>query len=129
LDPIDMARSVLGQATLSMIRRSLADGAQMGIGVCSSTGFYDDGTVFWRNPGAGEGEEGPRLWEGETGADAYRNWSPFGVKEAILFLATGRCAGTVSEYSWREDVVASRRRPIPIRLTKSEGMAASDWRS
>jgi hypothetical protein len=113
LDPVDTARALLGQATVSMVRRSLEDHAEMAIGVCSSTGFYDDGQSFWNNSTNG----GPRLQPGASPDDAFRSWSPFGVKEMVLFLLTGRYGRTIQPYSWRDDMKASERRSFRITLT------------
>jgi hypothetical protein len=105
LSPFDFARATLDQATLSMIRRSLDSRAQMAIGVCSSTGFYSDGSVFWDDL---RSEIYPRIAQGPD--ERLRNWTPFGIEEAIVFLASGRAFSTVNTYSAAQDWRASETR-------------------
>jgi hypothetical protein len=33
----------------------------------------------------------------ESGENVLRRWTPYGIRDAIYFLATGRCRGTVRE--------------------------------
>jgi len=112
IDPLDTARSVLGQAPLSQLRRSLDQHSEMAIGICSSTGFHENGTVFWSGAA-------PRLEPGVNPDDAYKTWTPFGVQEIIQFLTRAHCGSTIQKYTWRDDLEASRRRGIPLELFKA----------
>ncbi|HXA84447.1 MAG TPA: hypothetical protein VNZ47_05190 [Candidatus Dormibacteraeota bacterium] len=121
IDPIEQARTVLSQQTVSTVRRLLKDSTQMAIGVCSSTGFHADGYPFWNiDTDSPKKESVLRLMKGQTRDDAYRNWVPFGVKEAILYLLTGWTGANIRNYSVDNDAKSSARRMFPISLVHDE---------
>lgn len=124
IDPIEQARTVLSQQTVSTVRRLLKDNADMAVGVCSSTGFHPDGYPFWSDDPTLRG--GLRLMKGQTKDDAYRNWVPFGVKEAILYLLTGRTAPSLRNYSVDNDAKSSARQMFPIPLMHDEPVGYTD---
>jgi hypothetical protein len=117
IDPLGFAQTRLDQASLSLIRRSLTPKAQMAVGVCSSTGFYPDGSAFWDDS---ESKLRPR--GGQSHDDSLRSWTPFGVEEAILFLLTGRTGATLRNYGVAQDLLASNaKRQNPLRLRTRQG--------
>jgi hypothetical protein len=123
IDPIEQARTVLSQQTVSTVRRLLKDNATMAIGVCSSTGFHPDGYPFWSGDST---RDGLRLMKGQTRDDAYRNWVPFGIKESILYLLTGRSSPSLRKYSVDNDAKSSARKMFPIPLVHDEPVGYAD---
>jgi hypothetical protein len=92
IDPIAQARHLLGPSFLNRIFKAISPNGQVAIGVCSSMGFHPDtGTPFADRKG------NPFSWSSERGNELLRSWTPFGVREAIYFMATGNCRGAVRE--------------------------------
>jgi hypothetical protein len=92
IDPIAQARHLLGPSFLNRIFKAISPNGQVAIGICSSMGFHPDtGTPFSDRFG------NPFSWSSELGNELLRSWTPFGVREAIYFMATGNCRGTVRE--------------------------------
>jgi hypothetical protein len=90
IDPIAQARHLLGPSFLNRIFKAISPNGQVAIGICSSMGFHPDtGTPFSNRFGI------PFSWPSELGNELLRSWTPFGVREAIYFMATGNCRGTV----------------------------------
>lgn len=92
IDPIAQARHLLGPAFLSRIFKAVSPNGQVAVGVCSAMGFHPDtGTPFADRVGK------PFSWSSELGDELLRSWTPFGVRDAIYFMATGNCRGAVRE--------------------------------
>jgi len=92
IDPIAQARHLLGPSFLNRIFKAISPNGQVAIGICSAMGFHPDtGTPFADRKG------NPFSWSSELGDELLRSWTPFGVREAIYFMATGNCRGTVRE--------------------------------
>lgn len=92
IDPVEQARHLLGASFMSRIFKSISPNGQVAVGICSAMGFHPDtGTPFANRAG------NPFSWSSELGNELLRSWTPFGVREAIYFMATGNCRGTVRE--------------------------------
>jgi hypothetical protein len=99
LDPVEQARHLLGPSVLNLIRSALKRKAHLAVGVASAGGFNPrSGRSHWEPDGK------PRQVAGESADDILRRWVPFGVRDAIFFVASGRCRGTVRGIR-REDLL------------------------
>jgi hypothetical protein len=111
IDPIEQGRAFLSQATISLIRRHIDNNANMAIGVCSSTGFQEDGMPLW-DFHAGMAQ----TFAEHESTDAYRSWVPFGIKESILFLMSGKIISPLRSYAVKRDMMSSKRMSFKIAL-------------
>lgn len=92
IDPVEQARDMLGVPILKTIRSVLKPEARFAIGVISAMGFHPvTGDPFADVDGT------PLNLASESGEDILRRWTPYGIRDAIYFLATGECRGTVKE--------------------------------
>ena len=92
IDPVEQARELLGVPVLKTIQNSLKPGAQFAVGVISAMGFHPrTGDPFADVDGT------PLNLDSESGEYILRRWTPFGIRDAIYFLATGKCRGRVKE--------------------------------
>lgn len=92
IDPVEQARDILGVPILKTIHRMLKPGARLAVGVISAMGFHPvTGDPFADVDGK------PLNLASESGEDILRRWTPYGIRDAIYFLATGECRGTVKE--------------------------------
>lgn len=92
IDPIAQARHLLGPFFLNRIFKAISPNGQVAVGICSAMGFHPDtGTPFANRVGT------PFSWSSELGNEVLRSWTPFGVRDALYFMATGNCRGTVRE--------------------------------
>ena len=64
-------------------------GAQFGVGVSSAAGFDAAGNPFFTHEG------GPDAASAASSEDLLKAWRPFGVRNALYFLITGRESDTV----------------------------------
>lgn len=113
IDPVVQARELLGVSFLNMIQSALKPGASFAAGVTSAWGFDPD----TKEPFAGSKGKPGKL-SAETGEEILRRWTPFGIRDAIFFIATGRDGGTVKRIC-REDLLSLRGNP-PIEFTYKE---------
>lgn len=117
IDPVAQAKQVLGSAFLRTLRNAVSPNGQMAVGICSAFGFHpDEGVPFADNAGR------PRIYT-DLGDEMLKNWTPFGVREAIYFVLTGNCRGTVKEL-FDDDLLISSRGLELIELpeqVRSEG--------
>ena len=90
IDPVRQATTILSIPLLQMIRSALKPNAQFAIGVTSALGFLP-GKGDPLADESGHAKPGPN----EEGDEILRKWTPFGIRDALFFLATGRAAGTV----------------------------------
>jgi hypothetical protein len=92
IDPVEHARDLLGVPLLRMIHSALKPGAIMAVGVTSSYGFHPlTGDSFADTDGT------PINLASESGEDILRRWTPYGIRDALYFLATGQSRGTVKQ--------------------------------
>ncbi|HKR13073.1 MAG TPA: hypothetical protein VJT15_13520 [Pyrinomonadaceae bacterium] len=92
IDPVEQARELLGVPVLKTIQNSLKPSAQFAVGVISAMGFHPrTGDPFADVDGT------PLNLDSESGEDILRRWTPFGIRDAIYFLATGKCRGRVKQ--------------------------------
>lgn len=92
IDPVEQARDLLGVPILKTIQSMLKPGAHFAVGVISAMGFHPlTGDPFADVDGT------PLNLASESGEDILRRWTPYGIRDAIYFLATGECRGTVKE--------------------------------
>ncbi|HEX4495988.1 MAG TPA: hypothetical protein VIE43_10005 [Thermoanaerobaculia bacterium] len=79
LDPIRMVEDRFGTALLGQLRAAAAPEVRLAVGLASAWGF------------------GAPAATRTCGASALERWSPFGIREALLFLATGEARHPVAE--------------------------------
>jgi len=79
LDPIRMVEDRFGTALLGQLRAAAAPEVRLAVGLASAWGFGGSAATRTR------------------GASALERWSPFGIREALLFLATGEARHPVAE--------------------------------
>jgi hypothetical protein len=109
IDPVEQVRELLGLSLLNSIQSALQPGAIFAAGVCSAWGFHPvTGHPFADANGK------PINLVAETGVEILRRWTPFGIRDAIYFIATGKCRGTV-------------KRVTPRDLELSEGLEALEF--
>jgi hypothetical protein len=90
IDPVEQARSLFGPELLKMIRNVLKPDADFAVSVTSAFGFHPlTGNSF----ADFDGRASPLSTD--SGEDILRRWTPYGIRNAIYFLATGRARGTV----------------------------------
>lgn len=90
IDPVEQARSLFGPELLKMIRNVLKPEADFAVGITSAFGFNPlTGNSFFDIDGS------PTPLSTDSGEDILRRWTPYGIRDAIYFLATGRARGTV----------------------------------
>jgi hypothetical protein len=94
INPVVQARETLGAGLLEKIRKSLRPSAQFAVGVCSPWGF--NGEEKGGKPFADENGQVLAAFH-ERGEELLLKWKPFGVRDAIYFIATGKCRGSVTE--------------------------------
>lgn len=89
LDPFPMVQSALGGGALGMLRAALPRGAQIAVGITSALGFppAQEGGVL-NSAARARSLPGPE--------DPLRAWQPFGLRETLIFLATGQCLHPVT---------------------------------
>lgn len=105
IDPVEQARELLGVSVLRTISSMLKPGARFAVGVVSAMGFHPvTGDPFADIDGT------PLGLASESGEDILRRWTPFGIRDAIYFLATGNCRGSVKELT--ADVLMSGPEPL-----------------
>lgn len=92
IDPVEQARELLGVPVLKTIQNVLKPEAKFAVGVISAMGFHPrTGDPFADIDGT------PLNLDSESGEDVLRRWTPFGIRDAIYFLATGKCRGRVKQ--------------------------------
>jgi hypothetical protein len=92
IDPVEQVRELLGLPLLNSIQSALKPGTSFAAGICSAWGFHPvTGRPFADQNGK------PINLAAETGEEILRRWTPFGIRDAIYFIATGKCRGTVKQ--------------------------------
>ena len=102
LDPLNQAEALVGAATLRRMARLAGPRGQVAVGLCAGWGFCE--------------RTGLSYWDQHTGVhraawhpveeDELEGWRPFGVREALLFLARGQSGGALRTFRV-EDLSAS----------------------
>jgi hypothetical protein len=101
LDPLPLAMEVIGARCIRRLHRALSRDAELAIGVTSASGFSPDGA------------EPLAQWSrGRTEDERMRAWAPFGVREALRFLSTGRLGPSLHRVT--EDDLGTED-PIPLK--------------
>jgi hypothetical protein len=92
IDPVEQARGLLGPALLNSIRSYLRPNCSFAVGVSSAWGFDQvSGHPFAGAQGhVGKGRH-------ITPERILLDWTPFGIRDAIFYIASGRCRGTVRD--------------------------------
>jgi hypothetical protein len=92
LDPLEQMRAIVGSENVA---KFFVPGStcEIGVGVCSAFGFDRSTGQPTVSPYTGL----PNMPPGRTREEHYRRWTPFGVREALLFLATGRSSPSVKQ--------------------------------
>lgn len=90
LDPIAQVRQLLGKV-IEILQGSLASDASLAVGLCSALGFDRETGAAFVSTLQNEGNSN------DTMALRLRDWEPFGVREAILFLLVGETQHPVAE--------------------------------
>jgi hypothetical protein len=109
LDPIAQARALLGLPMLNQIRHALRRDAVFAVGLCSSGGFDPtSGEPYWTPDGK------PLHMGAETEEEILRRWVPYGVRDAIFFIATGRVRGTVQRILRQDLIFDNRAMPVDV---------------
>ncbi len=122
LDPVEQAYGLLGPAMLNRIYNALDvdEGAKFAVGVASAWGFDWES----REPLA-NAEGKARTIGNETPGYILRRWRPFGVREALYFIATGRAEGTVKLVTPESIWIRERRDEIDVYPYKQTSESAN----
>jgi len=90
MEPVALAVQLLTPHLLGTLLDSLKPNAQLAVGICSSYGFIPQtGGTFADVTGK------PNVVSEGQGEAVLRRWTPFGIREAIYFIATGKSRGSV----------------------------------
>jgi hypothetical protein len=90
LSPLSIARDCIGEAGLDALGTLVGPRAQLVVGISSAFGFDIDGEPLVDDQGRVNAFD-----NGLTGHDLVKRWTPFGIREALLFLTTGEICSTV----------------------------------
>lgn len=92
LDPVAHALEVMGVGALRAIRGAMRPDAELAVGLCSTWGFTASGRPLFDH-------HGTPLWGSELDRgsedDFLQQWRPFGVRDALVYLASGRVGPTL----------------------------------
>lgn len=111
IDPVEQSRQLLGEHLLNKIRDALKPSASFAVGITSAWGFHPvSGQPF-------AGPDGrPGAAQSEEGVEILPYWRPFGVRDAIFYIATGECRGTVSRVMPQHLNVREDVEPLEVEL-------------
>jgi hypothetical protein len=93
LDPAPQLRALLGAAALGRVLHAVQEGAEVAVGAVSAGGF---------DPTSGRGRLDEKGRGRRGGVDTFGDWCPFGVREALEFMVTGRSSGSVVSLARRD---------------------------
>lgn len=109
IEPVALAVDLLTPELLGSLLKALKPGAQLAVGTCSAFGFIPQtGGTFADAVGK------PNIVRKGSGEIALRNWTPFGIREAIYFIATGKSRLSVKRIM--EDDLKPRRYKRMVRV-------------
>jgi hypothetical protein len=80
MDPVWLARELIGVSTLATLCNALKPASAAAAGICSAGGFNQAGRAFWLDAGHVDRAEG------ESDDMIVARWTPYGVREALFFL-------------------------------------------
>ena len=87
LDPLSMAIECLGYESLKMLRGAMRPDAELAVGLMSTWGFNNQGQALVNSNGT------PNILTSANKIPANEfvsQWRPFGIREMLVYLATGR---------------------------------------
>jgi len=87
MDPMAMAVECLGYEAMKMIRDAMRPDAELVVGLTSTWGFKSDGRPLVDHKG--QPTFNTELDRGSEN-EFIAQWRPFGIREALLYLATGK---------------------------------------
>lgn len=106
IDPLSQAIEVLGRPQLTRFRSYMAPDSSFAVGLCSTSGFTPEGEILLNEAGRPVRRDAGEHLDNS----AFLNlWQPFGVQDALLYVAAGEVAGQVSLV--RDDDLADHPRP------------------
>lgn len=117
LDPVEQARQLLGVHLLNTIQDALRPGAAFAVGVTSAWGFHPVSKEPFAHP-----DGRPKGVDGERGKEVLPYWTPFGVRDAIYFIATGECRGTVRRVTSEHTVLRDDLDPLEVQFLNRSGI-------
>lgn len=80
IDPVWLARELMGVSALTALCHSLMPESAIAAGSCSAGGFNPAGRAFWLDAGHVDRAEG------ESDEMIVAKWTPYGVREGLFFL-------------------------------------------
>jgi hypothetical protein len=93
LDPLEQASWLVGRSAMVQIRNTMRHQAQLGICLTSAWGFCERTGAPYIDAQRAPGHAARR----STEEGRVLDWRPFGVRDALVFLATGECVGGCRE--------------------------------
>jgi hypothetical protein len=97
LNPLEQMRSIVGSENISKFLYPNSE-CEFAVGVCSAFGFDS----FTGQPMVSPYTNLPMMPPGRSPEEHYRLWTPFGVREALLFLTLGDSSDCVKRISPRD---------------------------
>ena len=92
MSPVGQAHQTLGVEIPRMIRRLVKSDCEVGVALTSAWGFCPlTGRPFLEALG-----DPCSPWAGASAGKRIQAWDPYGVRDALIFLATGRAQGAVA---------------------------------
>lgn len=109
--PLQQAEELLGLNILNLIKSSLHPDASFAVGFSSAWGF---------DPETGEPFVGPdgslRLTKLLSEAELLKSWNPYGIRDALFYIATGNERGLVKVV--REKDIKKKRKPHLVAVSQ-----------
>jgi hypothetical protein len=97
IDPLEQTCELLGKPILKAVLDVLRPGASLAVGIVSAGGFvHKSGEPLWNATG--------QCWSCQGGASssALRLWEPYGIREAVLYLAIGQADSPIVPLSYAD---------------------------
>jgi hypothetical protein len=110
IDCVRQACELVGEGVINRILSALPPGGEFGVAFTSAWGFDpSSGQPFMETAGTD-----PVVVRDEDRVHRLRNWTPFGVREAMIFALTGRAFGPVSlvTRSMVDPELRARKKPV-----------------
>ena len=92
MDPLGQAIECLGLQSLKRIRNAMRADAELAIGLTSTWGFKSDGRPLVNNAGKPNFQT---VHDRGADDDFLAQWNPFGIRDALIYLATGKVSPTI----------------------------------
>ena len=113
IDGVRQAAELLGESVLFRILAALPHEGQLGVAFTSAWGFDPDSGQPFMNP---KGHD-PLLMTAMHRQQRLARWTPFGVREAMVFLLTGEVLAPVSLVTAESLERVNDARRVPVRKT------------